>query len=256
MKFPAELLGAEWASPSTYAVYLALKRHVDPRKTEGKAWPGRQRIARLAQVSVRTVQHEIRILKEHGWLDWKSGWADAKAKVKTTNVYTVRDTPSLLGKELPAHSENGARSIEKHIPHDREGAAQEVRTSKQEPEELEPTPQATNRVPDLMKYPDQFEHSWAAYPTRVGGNPKLKAFKAWSARVQNGVCADEIHAGVERYRAYCEAARKIGTEYVKQAATFFGPDEHYLEPWNLPKSDPRCDSRLYPSTKPVRVRSF
>lgn len=255
VKFPTALLGAEWASPSTFAVYLALQRHVDPRKPGGKAWPGRKKIARLAQVSVRTVQHQIRILKEHGWLDWKSGWADAKAKVKSTNVYSVRDTPALEN-ELPAPCEKDRPSIANHVPYDRERGAQEVTISKQEPEEQEPTPESAREVTEPLLYPVQFERSWTVYPLRIGGNPKLKAFKAWSARLQGGVSAEEIHAGVERYRAYCEAARKIGTEYVKQAATFFGPDEHYLEAWTLPKTDPRSDSRLYPSIRPVSVRSF
>lgn len=80
-------------------------------------------------------------------------------------------------------------------------------------------------------YPEAFERAWQAYPTRAGGNNKAEAFKAWKARIKAGVSADDIHAGVLRYAAFVRASGKIGTEYVKQAATFFGPAEHWREPW-------------------------
>ena len=42
--------------------------------------------------------------------------------------------------------------------------------------------------------------------------------------------------GAKRYTAYCEATGKTGTEYVMQAATFLGPERHYLEVWDSPLS--------------------
>lgn len=80
-------------------------------------------------------------------------------------------------------------------------------------------------------YPAEFEATWQAYPRRAGGNPKVAAFKSWQARRKAGVPADDLHAGVVRYAAYIAATGKAGSEYVKQAATFFGPDEHFREPW-------------------------
>lgn len=41
-------------------------------------------------------------------------------------------------------------------------------------------------------------------------------------------------AGVQRYARYCEATGRVGTEYVKQGRTFFGPGRHFEEPWELP----------------------
>lgn len=40
--------------------------------------------------------------------------------------------------------------------------------------------------------------------------------------------------GVRRYGHYCGATGKLGTEYVMQAATFFGPDKRYAETWEPP----------------------
>lgn len=93
-----------------------------------------------------------------------------------------------------------------------------------------------------MTYPEDFETLWKIYPKRVGGNSKRKAYRAYQARVREGyelmcyVFDDNIRAGLRRYKAFCEATGKIGTEYVMQAATFFGPDEHFLEDWDLPEA--------------------
>lgn len=84
-------------------------------------------------------------------------------------------------------------------------------------------------------FPDDFEKAWKAYPRRLGDNPKRKALKAWSARLREGHSADELRAGVERYAEFCRTTGKVGTETVKHAATFFGPDKAFLQPWvNLP----------------------
>jgi hypothetical protein len=83
-------------------------------------------------------------------------------------------------------------------------------------------------------YPDSFQRAWAAYPKRAGGNPKKTAYRCWRARVREGASEDELERGVVRYAAYCDATGKSGTEYVKQASTFLGPDEHWREDWAVP----------------------
>jgi hypothetical protein len=40
--------------------------------------------------------------------------------------------------------------------------------------------------------------------------------------------------GAQRYAAFCDATNKTGTEFVMQAATFFGPDKHYENDWAIP----------------------
>ncbi len=84
-------------------------------------------------------------------------------------------------------------------------------------------------------YPDEFERLWRKYPKRDGGNPKPKALKAWRARVNAGVPHSDLEAGVDRYAAYVRAKGKIGTEFVMQAATFFGPNENWAQAWQIDK---------------------
>jgi hypothetical protein len=94
-------------------------------------------------------------------------------------------------------------------------------------------------------YSDAFEAMWKRYPERDGGNPKKRAWQAWSRRIAEArgrtptqdrlaaVAAEEqaMTDGVERYTLWLTARGKIGTEFVMQAATFFGPDAHYRNPY-------------------------
>ncbi|EAA1832372.1 helix-turn-helix domain-containing protein [Salmonella enterica subsp. enterica serovar Napoli] len=80
-------------------------------------------------------------------------------------------------------------------------------------------------------YSPEFEAAWQAYPKRAGGNSKAAAYKAWKARLKDGVKPEDMLAGVKLYAAYVRATDSTGTRYVKQAATFFGPDKHFDEEW-------------------------
>lgn len=74
-----------------------------------------------------------------------------------------------------------------------------------------------------------FEKAWKTYPARRGGNPKKAALRAWTARVNEGADPSDLIAAVGEYVIEVEAMGRKGTEYVKQAATFFGPGGHWEE---------------------------
>lgn len=74
-----------------------------------------------------------------------------------------------------------------------------------------------------------FEESWSCYPKRPGAS-KQGSLKAWKARVKAGVDPQVMVQGVKRYADYCKASG-IDPQFIKQPATFFGPDEHYLADW-------------------------
>lgn len=76
----------------------------------------------------------------------------------------------------------------------------------------------------------------AIYPTRAGGNPWGKAISAIKARMSEGHSWKTIADGIRRYAVFCDHTGKTGTEFVKYAATFCGPDKYFLEPWNIPKN--------------------
>lgn len=82
--------------------------------------------------------------------------------------------------------------------------------------------------------PGGFVECWSAYPRRGGGNSRAEALKAYRARIKAGVLPADLLAGVQRYAAFVRATGKEGSAFVKQAATFLGPGEHWREAWELP----------------------
>jgi hypothetical protein len=84
------------------------------------------------------------------------------------------------------------------------------------------------------EYPPEFRELQTLYPKRGGGNPWPRALRACKARIAEGHTWEEITSGVCRYSEFVRATGKTGTEFVLQAATFFGPDKRFLESWELP----------------------
>ncbi|BBB68459.1 hypothetical protein UNDYM_4206 [Undibacterium sp. YM2] len=80
--------------------------------------------------------------------------------------------------------------------------------------------------------PAEFETAWQAYPRRPGASKK-EAWQAWLARRRDGVDATLMVDGVKRYAAYIAASGQA-PKFVKHAATFFGPYEHYKADWSMP----------------------
>ena len=99
-----------------------------------------------------------------------------------------------------------------------------------------PTPITTKRVKAADAAHTQFTTFWEAYPRRAGGNPRNAARRAWEARVASGVSPETLVAAAGRYRAFCEATGKIGTEYVKQAQFWLSPSfEGWVQAWEVPE---------------------
>jgi hypothetical protein len=78
-----------------------------------------------------------------------------------------------------------------------------------------------------------FESAWSAYPKRLGSNPKTKALSAWKARRKEGVPAAAMIQGAKQYAASCNALGKTHTEFVMQAARFFGPGREWETAWPM-----------------------
>lgn len=137
--------------------------------------------------------------------------------------FTEDGTPSGAPNEILSRAyeapEKGLRSMEKE--------------KEEEKELLVPSGDGTaGTIRPSSEYPADFLALWAMYPKRHGGNSKREAFLAWRARLREGVTAEVLHAGVVRYLGHCKAAGKIGSPYVMMTATFLGPGERYLEPWD------------------------
>lgn len=104
----------------------------------------------------------------------------------------------------------------------------------------------TSAAAPPTRNPDWLAGFKRAYPHRSGDQSWRRAAKAGNARIAEGHTAAEFIEGARRYAAFCEATGKLGTEYVKQAATFLGPEKHFLLPWDPPatKADVRLASNM------------
>ncbi len=76
----------------------------------------------------------------------------------------------------------------------------------------------------------------ATYPKRAGDQRWKQCSHAISARLKEGHTWSDLLAGAQRYADFIRASDKEGSEFVKQAATFFGTDRGFLERWDAPKS--------------------
>ncbi len=84
--------------------------------------------------------------------------------------------------------------------------------------------------------PSEFVELKTAYPKRAGDQGWTRALRACNARLAEGHTWKDMLEGALRYYVYCKSTDKIGTEFVKQASTFFGPEKHFLADWDLPKT--------------------
>lgn len=76
-------------------------------------------------------------------------------------------------------------------------------------------------------YSPVFEEAWKRYPARPNNN-KPRAWQQWAARLKAGDTELQMLQGTASYAAYI-VAEETPPGYIKQAATFFGPNRHYLD---------------------------
>ncbi|MDN7743061.1 helix-turn-helix domain-containing protein [Burkholderia multivorans] len=227
-------------------VLMALCSHTDKH---GWAWPSRKTLAEKVGVSTARVSQCIGDLRDWGYIEVYAQARDSDGG-QTSNRYRVMFD---IGEPEPMSGTEEAPVSGAYPP-------VSVTNAPVNPMGLPPRKSHgiyPKKVPmnDSLKRihsagasegaDDAFDEAWSAYPKRAGGNSKRDALKAWNARIAAGERPDEMIAGTKRYAAFCAATGKVGTEFVKLAATFFGPSRHFAEDWALP-------TEQSPSVAPMR----
>ncbi|MFV0511893.1 MAG: hypothetical protein ACK5M8_21970 [Shewanella algae] len=105
--------------------------------------------------------------------------------------------------------------------------------SQDQDQEQDQDKQHTSQTGNQEEYSTEFEELWSARPRREGADSKKSAFKAYKARIRQGVGHQQLMDGIEAYRRYCEAKGLIGTDKVKMTSTFLGPDEHWKQNYTI-----------------------
>lgn len=199
---------------------LVLLKLADNASDHGECWPSYQHIADQCEISKRSVMIHIDALCECGLVkkELRPG-----PKGNSSNVYRLDF--SSAGDSL-----GGSAGAAPRISH----SFEPVNESVIEPKYNGSSDNHSENRSSKENYSKEFEQAWQAYPKRAGGNSKAAAWKAWKARIKDGVNTEVMLAGVNRYAGYVRATGSAGTQYVKQAATFFGPDRHFEESWQAP----------------------
>jgi hypothetical protein len=80
---------------------------------------------------------------------------------------------------------------------------------------------------------DEWTQLKSAYPARRGDQRWKKARAAAEARLVAGDRFQALLDGATRYARFCSANGTAGGQFVKQAATFFGPERAFAETWEI-----------------------
>lgn len=166
---------------------------------------------------------------------------DKKSKYTLPGPTSEDYTGQRLTDDVARQSRDGVEDIDTSSPSDLRPSTSDLRST---------TPILVSADAEhVSKSVDKdFEEIWAIYPKREGGNPKHDALKSYRARRRASVSHQDVLEGVKRYTAYCEAKKWLKTAFVKQAAAFLGPAEHYLESWEVGET-PLPPSRMNPADR-------
>ncbi|EAC0379118.1 helix-turn-helix domain-containing protein [Salmonella enterica subsp. enterica] len=256
------------------AKLLIMARLADYSNDDGMSYPSVETICRQLGLGESTVRTAIAELESAGWLRRESrrkgnrntsnlyhlnaDRLEALARAEKDKVAALKQQrrangfhpsdsepsksePSDSGRSDSFHpsdsDKNGVFTLQNLDP-DPQGLKHDPQVnSKHDPQDIGASADAPAPARSAKQdYSPEFETAWQAYPKRAGGNSKAAAFKAWKARLKDGVKPEDMLAGVKRYAIYCQTTGNTGTQYVRQAATFFGPDRHFEESWQTPSA--------------------
>ncbi|NJZ19030.1 helix-turn-helix domain-containing protein [Escherichia coli] len=252
---------------------LVLIKLADNASDQGECWPSYQHIADQCEISKRSVMNHIAALCESGLVKkvTRKGEKGNSSNIYLLHLDGAGDSlggsannslsgaANSLGSAGVAPGGSAGDSLGGSANNSLSGAANSLGSAGVAPggsagdsprtsHSFEPVKEPVNEpiavgasVDESVRvrsnrpeYSPEFEQAWLAYPKRAGGNSKSAAFKAWKARLNEGVNPETMLEGVKRYAGWVSAMGNSGTQFVKQAVTFFGPDRHFEESWEVP----------------------
>ena len=280
----SKILGNVWDACAAHdikgAKLVIMARLADYSNDEGVCYPSVETICRQLGLGESTVRTAIAELESAGWLRREFR---RKGNRNTSNLYYLnadrlealarieKDKVAALKQQRrangfhPSDSEpsgsgcsngfhpsvsdkNGVFTRQNLTPDPQVNSKHDPQVnSKQESQDIGVRGKAPSENRSSKEnYSNEFEQAWQAYPKRAGGNSKAAAWKGWKARLKDGATVEVLMAGVRRYAGYVRATGSEGTQFVKQAATFFGPDRHFEEVWQAPAGKTNVRTGLLP----------
>lgn len=199
---------------------LAYRRMLDLYYTNEKSLPVEpEKVARL--IGMREYMQEVSNVLSDFFLKTEDGYISKRCDEEISRYHAKAERAKQANK-----ARWGEEKSNPDVKSDLKSESVQIPTNNQEPRTNKKN---TSSVAGATTYPEEFETAWSEYPDRPGASKK-KAFKAWSARVKEGITADQLLKGVRAYAAYV-AVKKTEPDFIKQPATFFGPDQHFDANW-------------------------
>lgn len=161
-------------------------------------------------------------------------WLAVCAEADLVRVYPAEDGKRYL---QMVDFRQQVRATASKFPQMQDGCvadAQQVPSKREAPAHLDVFGDGDGDVSGAPAGADGFDQAWTEYPKRPG-NSKADAHKAWKARIKEGHKAEAMTEGVRRYAAYCKA-QATEPQFIKLAATFFGPGLHFQDEWKAATS--------------------
>ena len=209
--------------PYQQIIYVWLSHHANQ---EGVSWPSVRVLAQECGITTRSVTTHLSQLEAKGFLIKENRLSQSNGNLSNSYTIVIKDEPSENELNSPHGDEQYAPTPELNSGPPLNQMRTNYNHIRTITKELK---QKNNILCDSL-----FEKFKSNYPRRAGGMNWKDSERQWTARLKAGVAPKDILEGVERYRKFCEATGKIGTEYVKMPQTFIGRDEHFKELWNIP----------------------
>lgn len=104
------------------------------------------------------------------------------------------------------------------------------------PQTLRDTDTGQNGEEMSMKLPqDYLELLKSEYPRRNGEQGWIAVRTLIPRAISAGATWEEILAGTRAYKSYCDRMGKTGSEWIRQAKNFYGPDQYWTEDYGEPE---------------------
>ena len=175
---------------------LVLIKLADNASDQGECWPSYQHIADQCEISKRSVMNHIAALCDSGlvkkvtrkgekgnssniYLLHLDGAGDSLGGSANNSLSGAANSPGSAGVAPGGSAGDSPRTSHSFEP---------VKEPVNEPIAVGASADESVRVrSNRPEYSPEFEQAWLAYPKRAGGNSKSAAFKAWKARLNEGV---------------------------------------------------------------------
>lgn len=218
-------------------VLLYIANYADNKTLE--AWPKIKTLAELTGLSERATRNAVNGLDEAGLI--------TKRRSRYSSCYTVNVEGSRTAggaelrskkrgsdrQEVPVRPAGGAGLIGRRCRSDRQEVPLHENQSMNQSKNLSMNLEKKPGVCDAKLFGIEIIKS--IYPKRTPGHNWKQAAKALTARIRQGHTIDTLIDGTRRYAAHVaeqeQSNKTWDPKYVKMAAAFFGPDEHFLLDW-------------------------